>query len=726
MPKLGHSSSVPTLPPATGRTDSSRSTSHAKLAPGETVEKLAAENELLRQQLYREKQNFQTMYVKDLFKSPARRRLEPMRQLVIDQSEASSQLATEKLTKQQQMDLVEARAKTDAVVHERRLQDVTTAEMRLQQLEEQLAMADGDAADACDREDTYSMMEARLQNLVTEDQGRLNTIQRVIDESKLRLQQWLNVSKEGEGELNAAEAALAELRSTLREERTSQRKMLSERRTMVDSMVKYAQERKERQSYHQDKLLASRGDLDAEGEQQLRTAAGTIDALRAINEPAAKAAITFEDKCKRAFLKIEGLTGAKDLTEVLFIVTSKSELATQLQRRVAGIQERRTELEEEKLRAEEECTKEQYGVSDEGDLKEQIAELRERLAAQEQRLRERSSALTSTMAMLQSSRLTWENVHKLLEPGKEVEDPRARRRREASSSAQAAAIDRLLAAEGAPSTAGGSTQQTPQQGARRGGASRAGSAVSGAEGDVDLSLLPREIGELPAMVEEVGQRGAKVLEMVATIEAHAAAAAARRRAALAAGESEDDAAEAASPGGVSSILSLAKQRSASGKGYGGEGGEPSAAPLTRDRSSSKNVARERTISKEAALLSEALPSNNIRVMPADLAEALLQAREETPADDPTGKRPSAAAKAAAAEKEAKDKEPGRRTSFQMQTVDDDTELVSREDMKAAAMRLARKAARASLKGSRESTAGSGSGGDSFKPAPSSKGKGRSK
>ena len=66
------------------------------------------------------------------------------------------------------------------------------------------AASEGDAADANDREETYLMMEGRLQDLVTEDQQRLNTIQRVIDESKLRLSQWMNVSREGEAELGEA------------------------------------------------------------------------------------------------------------------------------------------------------------------------------------------------------------------------------------------------------------------------------------------------------------------------------------------------------------------------------------------------------------------------------------------------------------------------------------------------------------------------------------------
>jgi hypothetical protein len=303
-------------------------------------------------------------------------------------------------------------------------------------------------------------------------------------------------------------------------------------------------------------------------------------------------------------------------------------------------------------------------------------------------------------------------LHKLLEPGIEVDDPRRRRRQPEGSGAQNAAIDRLLADAEARST-----QQTPQQGVHR----ATPKDSSGAEGDVDLSLLPKELADLPTMVEEIGQRGARLLEMIAQIEASARAAKARRRAAAAAGEPDDEP-NVVSPGG-SSIFSLAKQqRSPTGgsKGFGADSaGEPSAAPLTGK--SAKGGKVERVFSKQEAILKEALPSNNIRVMPFELAELLLQAREETPVtDEATGKRASAAAKAAA-EKETKDKDkepPVKRTSFQMAAIDDESELISREDMKAAAERLARKAARASLRG--EKTVASAP-----TAAAPSKGKGRS-
>mgnify|MGYP006936385083 CR=1 FL=1 len=282
------SSSVPTLPPARPNPRGGGSASSSRISdPGHTIEKLMTEQEKLKRDVHREQQKFQTMYIRD-FRGPARRRLDPMRKLVAEQSEATSVLLTEAMIKQQRMEEVAHRATLDMSVQQRRMRDVAEHENELASLEEALATADGDAADACDRQETYEMMEKRLTDLVAEDQARINTIQRVIDESGMRLQQWHAVSKEGEAELQAAELELFLLRGTIKTERTNQRKMMGERRNMVESMVKYTNERNARMQTHKDRMLAGRGDLDAEGEQQLRTAAGTIDALRAINEPSAK------------------------------------------------------------------------------------------------------------------------------------------------------------------------------------------------------------------------------------------------------------------------------------------------------------------------------------------------------------------------------------------------------------------------------------------------------
>ena len=186
----------------------------------------------------------------------------------------------------------------DAKVQNRRQQDVGHLQMRLEALEDELLEADADAAEACDREDTYTMMDGRLRDLVSDDQARINKIQRVIDESKLRLNQWHGVSKDGEAELGRAEAELAALRAKLKTERHTQRKMMGERRKTVETMVQYTKDRVAREAEHRDQLMASRGDLDAEGEAKLKMAAGTMEALRAMDSNS-KVQLSFE-KCRAA------------------------------------------------------------------------------------------------------------------------------------------------------------------------------------------------------------------------------------------------------------------------------------------------------------------------------------------------------------------------------------------------------------------------------------------
>ena len=126
---LRGSSSVPTLPAAVGgherpasRGGTSRSS--ALLAPGETIEKLVHENELLQAEVRRERQRFQRLYVKD-FKSPARRRLDPMRKLVAEQSDTCAVLSSQAAIRQQRHDAVVDRVHQDAAVQQRRLEDVT-------------------------------------------------------------------------------------------------------------------------------------------------------------------------------------------------------------------------------------------------------------------------------------------------------------------------------------------------------------------------------------------------------------------------------------------------------------------------------------------------------------------------------------------------------------------------------------------------------------------------
>jgi hypothetical protein len=175
------SSSVPVLP-APGRPVSrmsesrgmrggGSSRSHAQLASGETIELLAEENRQLRHEIDREKRHFQTMFVKDS-KSAARRRLEPMRKLLNEQQDATSEVATQARVKQQLSSGVLTRVKYETAVLEKRQQDVAEMEGQLQTVEMRVANADADVSDASERELTYRMMSERLQKLAIEDQVR--------------------------------------------------------------------------------------------------------------------------------------------------------------------------------------------------------------------------------------------------------------------------------------------------------------------------------------------------------------------------------------------------------------------------------------------------------------------------------------------------------------------------------------------------------------------------
>ena len=166
-----------------------------------------------------------------------------MRSPIFEQGVTTSELVTKVATKQRQVDAVTQRIEDDVSVQERRMHDVVRLQQNLEYLEDQVADADADAAEACDREDTYIMMEHRLKSLVVEDSSRINEIQRVINEAVVRLGQWHAVSKEGEGELAAAESELARLRAKFKAERHKQRKMMTERRGMVESMVQYGKDR---------------------------------------------------------------------------------------------------------------------------------------------------------------------------------------------------------------------------------------------------------------------------------------------------------------------------------------------------------------------------------------------------------------------------------------------------------------------------------------------------
>ena len=99
---LKGSSSTPVLPNASRRggppSAGSSSAMQPPSNPGATIVRLERENEELRFEINKERSHFSKAFIKD-FKSPARRRIEPMRRLVADQSECASILVTEAMEK---------------------------------------------------------------------------------------------------------------------------------------------------------------------------------------------------------------------------------------------------------------------------------------------------------------------------------------------------------------------------------------------------------------------------------------------------------------------------------------------------------------------------------------------------------------------------------------------------------------------------------------------------
>ena len=560
--------------------------------------------------------------------------MDPMKKLLTEQAVATSDLVTAAMEKHNALSLVLARVTEDAKVQNRRQQDVGHLQMRLEALEDELLEADADAAEACDREDTYTMMDGRLRDLVSDDQARINKIQRVIDESKLRLNQWHGVSKDGEAELGRAEAELAALRAKLKTERHTQRKMMGERRKTVETMVQYTKDRVAREAEHRDQLMASRGDLDAEGEAKLKMAAGTMEALRAMDSNS-KVQLSFEEKCRAAFDHIQQLTGASGLPEVLYIITSKKELTDQLQKRVESTEQRIAKLTDERDVAEAQAAEMQYGVNTDSQAKVALEEARVRVGESEARAQRASKQLGEAMTLLQGSRLAWENLLHLLEAGRE---PSHRTR----------GVDQFGSG---PSAAAG----TPASAA----AMSEGEAGGGGMSLISSAMLPAELAELPLMLEEVSERAERLLTRTQRREQQQASALGLPESsggtieairavggAAASGEAED----------MLMPLGAAEPRPARGKrpSKGGDGGDGKAGGAVR---------------------------NNIRVLPPEMLEDLVSRDEEDAAS--RGRTPGSRASARSAESAA--------AALRQQEEDDD--LLSREDLKAVSSRITRKATR---------------------------------
>ena len=135
---LAGSSSMPALPSsgvgARGRAAGSSSLAELTKGgrqPGEVILRLKSENDSLQADLLRAKANFSKAFIKDI-RSPSRRRLEPMRKLIQEQSLATSELVTKAGVKQQRVDHMAMRVLEDNSVQERRMQDVLQLQRHLE------------------------------------------------------------------------------------------------------------------------------------------------------------------------------------------------------------------------------------------------------------------------------------------------------------------------------------------------------------------------------------------------------------------------------------------------------------------------------------------------------------------------------------------------------------------------------------------------------------------
>lgn len=379
---------------------------------------------------------------------------------------------------------------------------------------------------------------------------------------------------------------------------------------------------------------------------QLRTAAGTIDALRLMNEGSGRAQLSFEEKCREAFSQIENLTGASDLSEVLQVVTSKHELVEQLQRRVAAVQERIEVLNGEKGVEENHLTEAMYGMEDDAELRKQTDEQRVRAEAANASLKEVSGRTNETVRLLTDSRLAWENLAKLLELG--------------GSSNRLNTAQSGSGASAPPTTAGGGAGD-----------------FGGDAADAGLAMLPLALAELPRLVEDVEARALKVLALTARAEDRAH----QKRAAL-----EEEVARAGGGAG-GAILGMLR---ASGPADGGASPPPAAPPAPTATPPPK---KKPPAGRAAPAAAVAASDPNIRIMPPEMLDAML-ARD----DDADGARNAKGAGAPKGGAKGGDG-GGREVAFGKAPADgDDDEILSRDDLKAVSLRLARKAARRSMAG----------------------------
>ena len=260
---------------------------------------LLAENAELKTEISRERSRFERICLAD-DKSGAKRKLLPLRELIAEQYESSSHLLAKSSERAHALEVAKRRLNIEGELQERREDDGAVHSEQLEKLTNDFESAVAHADLACFTFDQYSMLERRLHTLKAEDQARITDITRVEEECLQRVNQWLAVAKEGETDLAQAESELAHMRAGYKAERQQQRRMIGERRTLVNSMVKYTEDRQQRMQAHRDKLLSQSGDLDASQEDSLAKVAGTIETARRLNENAARHAMTHEERCEEA------------------------------------------------------------------------------------------------------------------------------------------------------------------------------------------------------------------------------------------------------------------------------------------------------------------------------------------------------------------------------------------------------------------------------------------
>jgi hypothetical protein len=261
-----------------------------------------------------------------------------------------------------------------------------------------------------------------------------------------------------------------------------------------------------------------------------------------------------------------------------------------------------------------------------------------RVGESETRAQRASKQLGEAMALLQGSRLAWENLLHLLEAGRE---PSHRTR----------GVDQFGSG---PSAAAG----TPASAAA---AMSEGEAGGGGMSLISSAMLPAELAELPLMLEEVSERAERLLTRTQRREQQQASALGLPESsggtieairavggAAASGEAED----------MLMPLGAAEPRPARGKrpSKGSDGGDGKAGGAV---------------------------SHNIRVLPPEMLEDLVSRDEATEDAASRGRTPGSRASARSAESAA--------AALRQQEEDDD--LLSREDLKAVSSRITRKATR---------------------------------